>query len=67
MQKTIEDFREEINELFKKSSCEAAKFMVNCQTEIMIAFCAKYAIQPDEIILCYQGNRFWVEKKDKIC
>ena len=64
MSKTMDDWREEFNELFKKSTNEAMKIMLNCSTDILIAFCAKYGIQPDEAILCYQGNKFWVEKKE---
>ncbi len=63
MDKTIEEFRQEINDLMVKCSNDAVKMMVNMQSEIMIAFCAKYGLQPDEVILCYQGNKFWVEKK----
>jgi hypothetical protein len=47
-----------------KSATDAAKMMVESQTEIMIAFMAKYGIQPNECILCYQGNKFWVESKE---
>lgn len=62
--KSIEEWREEINEMVRKSQNDAAKLMVDMQTEIMIAFAAKYKLQPNEVILCYQGNKFWVEKKD---
>lgn len=64
MTKTIDDWREEINELFLKSSNEALKLINNMQTEIIIAFCAKYNLQPNEVVLCYQGNKFWVEKRE---
>jgi hypothetical protein len=66
MPKTIEEWRLEINDLFTKSVNEAAKIMNDMQSEIIIAFCAKYGLEPNQCILCYQGNKFWVEKKDKL-
>lgn len=64
-QKTIEEFRQELSELIKKSSNEAAKLMANMQEEIIIAFIAKYKLQPEEVILFYEGNKFWVEPKSE--
>jgi hypothetical protein len=64
MNKTMEDWRIELNDLFMKSANDAAIMMANMQSEIMIAFCTKYGIPPNECILCYQGNQFWVEKKE---
>ena len=65
MTKTIEEWRQEIlHELMMKSANDAAKLMNEMQSEILIAFCAKYNLQPDQAVLCYQGNKFWVDKKD---
>lgn len=62
---TIEEWRESINDMMKKSANDAAKIMTDMSTEIVIAFCAKYHLQPEEAVLCYQGNKFWVDQKDK--
>lgn len=67
MTKTIEEWREKVNKLVQDKSNEMAKLIIDHQSEIMLAFCAKYGLMPDEIVLCYQGNRFWVEKKNSCC
>lgn len=64
MTKTIEEWREELNALFLKSSAESLKIMHDMQSEIIIAFIAKYKLQPEEVIMCFQNNTFWVEKKN---
>lgn len=63
--KTIEEWREEINGLFVKSANETAKLLAHMQSEILIAFCAKYSIMPDQATLCYQANKIWVERLNK--
>jgi len=63
---TIEEWRESINDMMKKSANDAAQIMIDMSAEIVIAFCAKYHLQPEEAVLCYQGNKFWVDKKESI-
>ena len=62
---TIEEWRDKLKEAFKNSAFEFSQLIANSQSEIIIAFCAKYGLLPDECVLCYQGNKFWVEKKRK--
>jgi hypothetical protein len=64
-EKTMDDWRININEFMNKSVKEAAEIYINMQDEIIIAFCAKYKIMPDKAVLIYQGNKFWVENKTK--
>jgi hypothetical protein len=61
--KTMDEYRIEFTELFLESAQEFAIKLGECQSEILLAFCAKYGMQPDEAVLLYQGNKFWVEKK----
>ncbi len=63
MKKTIEEIRIELDKVFKESSDQAIIAMTNMQEEIVIAFCAKYGLHPEECISCYQDNKFWVEKR----
>ena len=63
--KTIEEWRIELNNLMNKNSEEAIKIMCEVSEEIVIAFCAKYKLNPEEAISVYQGNKFWVEKIDE--
>lgn len=63
MSPTIEEIRIELNALFKDSAEKAMKVMADTQEEIVIAFCAKYGLHPEECISVYQDNKFWVEKK----
>lgn len=63
MNKTIEEWRIDLYSKLEKSVEEAMKTIINCHEEILIAFCAKYKIPPNEIVVCYEGNKFWVEKR----
>jgi len=65
----IEEFKKTVNtfqRLYKESVEEFSLKLSEMQEEIILGFLAKYNIQPDQIRLCYQGNNFWVEKKDNI-
>ena len=64
-EKTMDEIRVEIHNLATGSMEEASKAIFSAQEEILIAFIAKYGIQPDEAALCFQGSRFWVEKRNK--
>lgn len=63
--KTMDEIREEIQGIAKQCMDEALKTIINTKEEILIAFIAKYGLQPDEIAMCYQGTRCWVEKRIK--
>lgn len=58
----IDDFREEMQPIFMKDIDDFMKKLNNCKEEIILAFIAKYGLQPDEVRLCYQENTFWVDK-----
>ena len=64
MSKTMEELRKEFNSIFHNKCEEFALKIMECQDEIILAFMAKYGLQPDECVLCYQENKFWVEKKE---
>jgi predicted Holliday junction resolvase-like endonuclease len=63
--KTIEEHRKEIQSLAEKSVKESVDLIHSISEEIMIAFMAKYKLSPEQCVLKYQGNKFWVEKKDE--
>jgi hypothetical protein len=64
MTESIEKIREKLDELFKTNTEEMMKVMANTHEEILIAFCAKYGIHPEQAVSVYQNNKFWVEKRD---
>lgn len=66
MTKTIEEWRDELQAIVKISVDEASRLIANSKEEILIAFMAKYSLQPNECIVCYSGDKFWVERKETI-
>jgi hypothetical protein len=54
---------DEIREELSKKSIDAWKMFNEMQEEILIAFMAKYGLQPEEVVLCHQGTKIWVERK----
>ena len=62
---TMDEIREELNTIARESMEEAIKNIISMKEEILIAFIAKQGLQPDEVVICYQGTRCWVEKRFK--
>ena len=66
--KTIEQHREDLTDILKKSIDDFVQKTSECKEEILLAFIAKYGCHPDEVVACQMTNhngvtQFWVEKK----
>jgi hypothetical protein len=60
--KTMEMWQKEISDLAKESATIAVQKIAECREEILIAFLAKYNMQPNEAVIVQQGLKTWVEK-----
>lgn len=68
--KTIEQYREDLTDIVKKSVDSFVRKTTECKEEILLAFIAKYGCHPDEIVACQMTRpdgvtEFWVEKKNE--
>lgn len=66
--KTIEQYREDLTDVLKKSMDNFIRKTTEVKEEILLAFIAKYSCHPDEVIACQMTcqngvTHFWVEKK----
>ena len=64
--RSIEELKKYISDILVNHSHEFAAKLSQCREEIILAFMAKYGLQPNQCKLIYQDNEFWVEAKEDV-